>query len=72
MIEVPDDSPSDTPNKLRRSVGDPRDVAAGAIASGPMAFTPGTKQWPCASCSTMKTYHKLMTSYRPEHALKRQ
>eukprot|EP00974_Lingulodinium_polyedra_P073272 7093645-Lingulodinium_polyedra.AAC.1 len=37
-----------------------------------MAFTPSTKQWPCAACSTMKTYHKLMTSYRLEHALKRQ
>eukprot|EP00974_Lingulodinium_polyedra_P040166 3855598-Lingulodinium_polyedra.AAC.1 len=37
-----------------------------------MAFTPSTKQWPCAVCGTMKTYHQLMASYRPEHALKRQ
>eukprot|EP00974_Lingulodinium_polyedra_P016573 1606631-Lingulodinium_polyedra.AAC.1 len=72
MIEVPDGSPSDIPTKLRRSVGYPRDVAAGTSAPGPMAFTPSTKQWPCESCGTMKTYHKLMAPYRPEHALKRQ
>eukprot|EP00974_Lingulodinium_polyedra_P037530 3600460-Lingulodinium_polyedra.AAC.1 len=31
-----------------------------------------SKLWPCGRCSTMKTYHKLMTSHRPEHALPKQ
>eukprot|EP00974_Lingulodinium_polyedra_P046113 4420328-Lingulodinium_polyedra.AAC.1 len=37
-----------------------------------MAFAPSTKQWPRALCGTMKTHYKLMASFRPEHALKRQ